>query len=415
MSTSPKALVFALYTHWDIVEWLVQKSRDQAYFEPEQLFTLITKFQPDLPVSSHEETLRKLCSTGILEVMARGNALQLNSYVIEFVRGLTREHELGLSAVLQARVQAIRSATEQLNDGLQQNQMDVVRQAAMSLSELFRQINQQLDQDRHAILEICETAKASDSQLSAAHRYRRVLETYDEYIEPMAQMMDSGASGTFYRYLEQAEHALDRAVEKLTTQGSLYSQRQHIRQVAFAAKDLRQLGADVLKQSSDTLLPLREELRQHNNLTTAISYLLGQVRKRGLTRTLRATALPVWKRDSPRRISVGDEVLTIMAQGLQYQPVVMSFPEESPAISASELDLVDEEAIRQQLQAQLPVADVLLWLRQHYGQFSDACLLRLYHDLTQQPDWVISQADIPITTELKTLYVRHYPQGVMSL
>ena len=42
-----------------------------------------------------EETLRKLANSGLLEVLARGNALQINSYVLEFVRGLTREHELG--------------------------------------------------------------------------------------------------------------------------------------------------------------------------------------------------------------------------------------------------------------------------------------------------------------------------------
>ncbi len=42
-----------------------------------------------------EETLRKLSNSGLLEVLARGNALQINSYVLEFVRGLTREHELG--------------------------------------------------------------------------------------------------------------------------------------------------------------------------------------------------------------------------------------------------------------------------------------------------------------------------------
>ena len=33
-------------------------------------------------------------------------------------------------------------------------------------------------------------------------------------------------------------------------------------QAAFQAKELRKLGREVLKQCSDTLLPLREELRQ---------------------------------------------------------------------------------------------------------------------------------------------------------
>jgi hypothetical protein len=50
--------------------------------------------------------------------LPRSSDLQLNAYVLEFVRGLTREHELGLAAVLQARVAAIREATEALNEGM---------------------------------------------------------------------------------------------------------------------------------------------------------------------------------------------------------------------------------------------------------------------------------------------------------
>ena len=53
------------------------------------------------------------------------------------------------------------------------------------------------------------------------------------------------------------------------------------------------LGREVLKQCSDTLLPLREEIRQHNTLSGAISGLLGQIRKRGLTATLRSRGLPL--------------------------------------------------------------------------------------------------------------------------
>ena len=79
-----------------------------------------------------------------------------------------------------------------------------MRTAAARLSELLRQISHQFDQDRHAILELAEQAKSGDSGMPLARRYRRVLDAYDQYVEPMNQMMDTGASGTFYRYLESA-------------------------------------------------------------------------------------------------------------------------------------------------------------------------------------------------------------------
>src|SRR5690606_5144901 len=140
--------------------------------------------------------------------------------------------------------------------------LELLRQATGQLAELFRQIAQQLDQDRHAILEIAEKAKASDAQMPAEHRYRQVLQAYDEYIEPIAAMMDSGPTGSFYRLLEEAERRLDFSHEVLTAQGALYGLRVLVRQAGFQAKELRRQGREVLKQCSDTLLPLREELRR---------------------------------------------------------------------------------------------------------------------------------------------------------
>ncbi len=53
------------------------------------------------------------------------------------------------------------------------------------------------------------------------------------------------------------------------------------------------------------------ELRQHNALSSAISHLLGQIRKRGLKRTLRNGDLPLWQRGFPRRVSVGGDFLSV--------------------------------------------------------------------------------------------------------
>ncbi len=168
-------------------------------------------------------------------------------------------------------MEAVKNATAKLNESLQARDTDHTRLAAGQLAELFRQISQQLDQDRHAILELAERAKSADANLPIGRRYSEVLAAYDDYVAPMAEMMDSGPAGTFYRHLETAEHALDYVVETLTVQGALYTQRLAMRQVAYQAKELRRLGREVHKQCSDTLLPLREEIRQRNAVSSAIS------------------------------------------------------------------------------------------------------------------------------------------------
>lgn len=404
----------ALYDHWDTVEWLAQLSREMPSFEVEHIFAVVARLAPAAPADQQQQVLRQLCNADILQTLARGESFQLNPYVLEFVRGLTREHELGLSAVLSSRINAITDATRKLNEGLHGRDMDLLRQAANKLSELFRQIGQQLDQDRHAILELAERAKAADTDMPIARRYREVLEAYDNYVAPMAEMMDSGPGGTFYRHLEEAEHALDHTVEVLTVQGALYTHRLAMRNVAYQAKELRRLGREVLKHCSDTLLPLREEIRQHNELSASISRLLGQVRKRGLNRTLAARDLPLWRREMSRAVSVGAEVLTIMSEARHFVPSQVAFPDERSAGELPALDLVDEHELIASLQAALPVPDLLRWLRARYVHLNDATLLRLYHELVARPGWQARQDDAPTTVPLNTVQVTLYQHAILN-
>ena len=414
VTTTPRSLVHSLYTHWDAVEILVRLSREFAVLTSDQVLNSIAKVSAQADVEAQGAVLRALVNANILQTLPRSSDLQLNAYVLEFVRGLTREHELGLAAVLQARVIAIREATEVLNEGMAEADMDRVRSAANKLAELFRQISLQLDQDRHALLELTENAKSADS----SKRYRRVLEAYDQYVEPMNQMMDTGPQGTFYHYLEDAEHALDLGLERLSVQGVLYSHRLQLRQVAHQAKELRRFGRLVAQQCADTLLPLREELRQHNVLSTAISLLLGQVRKRGLRRALSRhtdnTALPVWRNERGFKLQLGDEVRMVMAAARAYQPQAVAFPQDEPGEAMQLLEHVDEAAIRAHLARSLPVEDLLDWLNSHYADLQDATLLRLFHDLQHEPDWQFEPAAHPVKTRLQTIRVLHHPHRVST-
>ena len=413
---NPRSLVHALYTHWDTVEILVRLSREFAVLTTEQVLGCIAKVSPQLDTEAQGAALRAMVNADILQPCARSSDLQLNAYVLDFVRGLTREHELGLAAVLQARIAAIREATQALNEGMQGGDMDRVRGAANQLAELFRQISLQLDQDRHALLELAEDAKSADASMPIAQRYRRVLEAYDQYVEPMNQMMDTGPQGTFYRYLEEAERSLDLAFEQLSVQGGLYSHRLQLRQVAHQAKELRRFGRLIAQQCADTVLPLREEMRQHNALTSAVSLLLGQVRKRGLRRALSRhtahTALPVWRNERGFRLQLGDEVRAVMAAARQYEPQSVAFPQDDPGDAPPLLEQVNESAIRAHLQRSLPVDSLLDWLHTHHGHLQDTTLLRLFHELQHESSWQIVAREQPEKTTLQTIRVLHHPHRV---
>jgi hypothetical protein len=410
---SPKSLIFQLHRHWDIIETLCRQSRELPAFEPPQLLAVIGRFTGSDDPTEPAAILRSLCTADLLQPLSRTDDWQINPLVLDFVRGLTREHELGLSAVLKARVEAVREATALLAEGVDQQDMDSVRTGAARLSDLFRQITRQLDADRHAILELAEKAKASDASMPIARRYRDVLDAYDHYVEPMNEMMESGLGGTFYPHLKLAVQTLDRAEESLAIRGALYTQRLQLRQVAQQAKELRRLGRIVAHQCSDTLLPLREEARQHNVLSSAIGTLLGRVRKRGLKAALRSTGgsqpLPSWQRERRTLVHLGDEIRTLMADALQFEPKVQTFPEALAGNPADLSDWVDEPRLKQALARALPVENLLLWLQQHYPQLKDATLLRLYHELVREPDWQARLQADETRTPLQSVRVLYYP------
>jgi hypothetical protein len=414
---NPKSLVYQLHQHWELVEAFVRVSRDFPELNIEQGIGLVQNVEPTC--TDPDNVLRSLTNADLLQFVPRSGDLMVNPIVLDFVRGLTHEHELGLSTVLAARVEAIRTSTEAMKESLASGDNDKLRQSARQLSDLFRQISLQLHQDRDAIFEIAEQARAADSSMPLSRRYRRVLEAYDQYIEPMNQMMDSGPEGTFYSYLEAADETLEVVYEQLNTQGALYSHRRQIRQVSYQAKELRRIGRTIAQQCADTLLPLREELRSHSNLAASISKLLGHVRKRGLRRAvplkIENQRLPTCRQERFTRVGVGDDVLTILAEAKDYKPVVTPFPEAESTVSLELQARIDRDAVIKHLKQSLPVEHLMNWLVQYYGHLPDVMLLQLYHELVRLPDWQSELSLEKACTELKDIRVHHHPHQLEAV
>ena len=408
-----RSLVLALHRHWDVVEHLVRLTRESPAFEREQALAVIRAHMADTETVEHERVLQQLLTVDVLQWLPRTNNLQINALVLEFVRGLTKEHELGLSEVLRARIEAVKDATTRLAESLDNGDRDMRRQSANRLSELFRQIAQQLTQDQDAILGLAEEAKSATDSLPINRRYQKVLDAYDRYVEPMNEMMDTGINGAFYRHLEQAEQVLDRAVARLEIEGALYSHQRAMRQVAYQAKALRSQGRQAVKTCTETLLPLREELRQHSVLASAVSLLLGEVRTKGLTRSLKRGSPPFWQRERATRLALGSEVLTIMSEARNFEPNRVAFPsEDESAAVAIELELVDESTLHRELEQAIPVNDLLGWLHDRYGHVSDATLLRLYNGIVASDQWQVTAAPAATSLDLKEVRVRFHPHRI---
>ncbi|OYY32913.1 MAG: hypothetical protein B7Y07_11190 [Halothiobacillus sp. 24-54-40] len=120
---NPRSLTFALYTHWDAIERLVILGREFPAFDQDQIVLVLSHIAPGKTREENESTLRQMLNSELLQLMPRGSSLQINPLVVDFVRALIREHELGLSAVLKTRIDAIKTATERLSVSLQSGEV----------------------------------------------------------------------------------------------------------------------------------------------------------------------------------------------------------------------------------------------------------------------------------------------------
>jgi hypothetical protein len=405
---NPRTLIRALDKHWDIIEQLVLTAREQLTWESETLLPLLQQTYIQDSLAQHQERLQQMVNADILVELPRSSVVELNNMVRDFASQLLHEHQLGLSDIVKIRIAEIKTALETLHSAMRNQDMAALQRGVSSIDQQLRHITEQLQQDAHAIADIAERAKTADNQLPLARRYQEVLETYDRYIEPMTDLMDTGAGGTFYPLLEQTEGVLDVLSEQLAIQGALISHQRSLQLLNFRVKDLRRVGRETLKYCTNTLMPLREEVRRHNQLSTAVAKLLSDVRKRGLKRTFANSKLPQWRKEQTKRITVDSSLLTFMAQARGYTPKSVVFPDIVDDGKAERPELLDEKAIEQHTLNSLPIDDLMRWLVENYGQYQDATLIKLYHRLIRLPSIQAVNQHQETRHELKHLAIQLY-------
>lgn len=408
---NPRTLIRALDKHWEVIEYLMLTLGEQSAWESKTLLVLMKRVYPN---ESPDERLQQLVNAEILLTLPRSDDYELNSIVRDFVSQLLNEHQLGLSGIIKERVAEIKTALEALHLAMRNNDTAALIRGVNGIDKQLREITKQLQHDAHAIADIVERAKTADNQMPLARRYQEVLDTYDRYIVPMTELMDTGASGKFYPLLEQTEAVLNALSEQLATQGALIDHQRGLRTLNSRIKDLQRIGRETLTNSSATITPLRDEYRRHNNLSTAVARLLGEIRKRGLKYTFADSDLPLWRKEQPRRITVDDSLKDFLAQVRDYQPKTVVFPDLTDDGETAQQEWLDEAAIEQSLLNSLPITDLMHWLIENYGQYQDASLIKLYHRLIRLPTVLAVHQNELTRHELKHHAIQLYSHSLTA-
>lgn len=355
----PKRVLRALAEHWSLLEPLCERF-DAGTLSLGELRGQLALQLPEGNAADITALLDAWIRLDILVPVARSpNRFELNAQIHDFLAYLRREHRLGLCLEIEAYLRHLERLADNIQDAFEvRDSEDLARQLRL-LDMRVRDVLKKLANDEQALLGVAERAKTSDRQIPLRQRYAEVLATWDEYVEPMIQLV--AADGAFEQGVHRVEQVLLKLLGEQQRLGQLVDDDQLLRTHARIL-EMQTVAQLTLRRARELLLPLREEARRHNAITRGAALALSVARKKGLDAVPQA-AVPLFSRPQSTFLGSASQVEAYVYALARFEPKPAQFPKSSakPKTDAPRAPLTVREMLDRCEQA-LPLPDLMAWL-----------------------------------------------------
>lgn len=355
----PKRVLRALAEHWALLEPLSERF-DQGTLSLTELRLQLAAQLRDSTPQDITALLDLWIRLDILVPVAKSpNRFELNAQIHDFLAYLRREHRLGLCLEIEAYLRHLERLAGHIQDAFTLRDGNDLARHLRLLDMRVRDVLKKLANDEQALVAVAERAKTSDRQIPLRQRYAEVLATWDEYVEPMIQLVN--ADGAFERGVRKVETVLLGLLGEQQRLGQLVDDdmllRTHARILEMQTK--AQLS---LRHARELLLPLREEARRHNAVTRGAALALAAIRRKGLD-ALPQAALPLFSRPQSNFLGNASQVEAYVYALARFEsrPAPFPRPEKAPGSEASRAPRTVREMLEHCEQA-LPLPDLMSWL-----------------------------------------------------
>ncbi|WP_235376800.1 hypothetical protein, partial [Pseudomonas putida] len=235
---------------------------------------------------------------------------------------------------------------------------DLARQLRL-LDMRVRDVLKKLDNDEQALVAVAERAKTHDRQIPLRQRYAEVLATWDEYVEPMIQLVN--ADGAFEQGVRKVETVLLRLLGEQARLGHLVDDDMLLRTHARIL-EMQTSAQLTLRHARELLLPLREEARRHNAVTRGAALALSVIRRKGLDAVPQA-AMPLFTRPQSTFLGSASQVEAYVYALARFEPKPAQFPKahKSHRGDAPRAPRTVKEML-ERCEDALPLPDLMVWL-----------------------------------------------------
>ena len=357
----PKRVLRALAEHWALLEPLCERF-DAGTLSLVELRKQLALQLPDGSPSEVTALLDTWIRLDILVPVAKSpNRFELNAQIHDFLAYLRREHRLGLCLEIEAYLRHLERLAGHIQDAFEvRDAQDLARQLRL-LDMRVRDVLKKLANDEQALVGVAERAKTSDRQIPLRQRYAEVLATWDEYVEPMIQLV--AADGAFEQGVRRVEQVLLKLLGEQQRLGQLVDDDLLLRTHARIL-EMQGIAQLTLRRARELLLPLREEARRHNAVTRGAALALAAIRRKGLDAVPQA-ALPLFSRPQSNFLGSASQVEAYVYALARFEPKPTQFPRASASASRRGAPPRAPRTAREMLERceqALPLPDLMLWL-----------------------------------------------------
>ncbi|QEY64869.1 hypothetical protein FXN65_23385 [Metapseudomonas lalkuanensis] len=355
----PKRVLRALAEHWTLLEPLCERF-DTGTLSLVELRVQLAGQLPEGTPTDITALLDLWVRLDILVPVAKSpNRFELNAQIHDFLAYLRREHRLGLCLEIEAYLRHLERLAGYIQEAFEiRDGNDLARQLRL-LDMRVRDVLKKLDNDEQALVAVADRAKTSDRQIPLRQRYAEVLATWDEYVEPMIQLV--AADGAFEQGVRRVEQVLLRLLGEQQRLGQLVDDDLLLRTHARIL-EMQTSAQLTLRKARELLLPLREEARRHNAVTRGAALALSVIRKKGLDAVPQA-AMPLFTRPQTTFLGSGSQVEAYVYALARFQPKPAQFPKSGgPRKATAPRSPKTAREMLDRCEQALPLPDLMVWL-----------------------------------------------------
>ncbi|MEJ6473970.1 hypothetical protein [Pseudoalteromonas piscicida] len=401
-----KKLLNTINEHWNVLELLFKRFK-LADFSLKDVQNILKQKNPSWSSERIYKETNRLLQQEIIIPLAKSSQLEINRAIADFASFLLQEESLGLAEEITVLIKDLERLGNRIAQAGEEADYSELRRFSRIMDERVRKIVKLFEHNESAIMNLVEQAKSDTSTLSLGMRYKAVLEAFDEYIEPMLEMVD--IHGPFQRCFDQIELQISEQIDQIEQLGRGAADKRMLEQLRTRILDMHLIGRESLSRSADLLMPLREELRRNTLITRQASKVLGQIRKRGVDRLL-SPVQPEFVSDI-QRFNLGQKrhMVAYMASLVEFEHEEYQLPDHDDVPAYQSPNIPDYHSVKTRFQQTGKKRQALLgFLSDSYPDLEADEMLFLYQKLINESDLALSQeqqkSKITIASHTFSLY-----------